>query len=579
MPPLLEAWVDTRAPFPGGTLADFKDWSRTIRRTRIAERSERPLVRFQDGDYNYRGRSVGEISGTASIKLNDVAAHVITLPIDFDNPRSTYIAHWILDEESRGTRNVHISIDKNGGRIAGRLQKATCKRSEKGDVVVAEFFDDIYELKNVEIQPNPFLPAMLIQQPKVWFLFDKSIHGLKLTLMCNLLRLQLTNIDLGAFLDLLDPANWNAQQLLELWQECQIVVVPSAFLTDVSPPTLIMGAFTDFLTVAQPILEDAEQQIITWRWFEGDPEPWPGAGTGWRNGTLFVDIVDKSGYLTGTSFGGNLVTGLVRGIANYTSNYVEDSYDLFTGETTESTGYDIAGWLGTHKSKPYVIYRDGIVNGLQTADFTRTQGGACQITVGGRSMPGVNEVISAAINYGGDVLGDNINWQGYGIGSLGGLIDSVANPIYRDSILAYMQVPLLLRAHDQGWGHYLETTANGSMQAFTPSAVMALRGRKRETDPDVAFTLTVEDCSPWLIGDRGEGHWWLGDRVGATLKHLGANVYMSRCRQLDLSWGDGRDAAWQGHFGQVRTKQDALDKLTKLVGQAMSGLQTIGVLG
>lgn len=579
MTSVLEGWVDTSVPFPGGTLDDFKQWAREIRQTRIEERAERPLVRFHDGNYVFRGRSVGELGGNASIKLNDVASHVITLPIDDEDERGTYLAHWILNEEQRGTRNVHITIDKNGGRIAGRLAKATCKRSEKGDVVIAEFNDDMLELKNVEVQPNPFLPAMLIQQPKVWFLFDKSIHGLKLTLMCNLLRLQLTNIDLGAFLDLLDPDNWNIDQLMELWQECQIVVVPTRFADDISPPTLVMGAFTDFLTVAQPILEDAEQQIVLWRWLEGDPEPWPGAGTQWRNGTLFVDIVDKSGYLTGTSFGGNLATGLTRAIANYTSNYVEDSYDLFTGEVTESEGYDIAGWLGTHKSRPYVIYRDGVITGLQTVDFTRTQGGACQITVGGRSMPGVNEVISAAINYGGDVLGDNINWQGYGIGSLGGLIDSVANPIYKDSILAYMQVPLLFRAADQGWAHYLETTATGSMQAFTPSAVMALRGRKRETDPDVAFTLTVEDCLPWLIGDRGEGHWWLGDRVGATLKYLGANVYMSRCRQLDLSWGDGKDAAWQGHFGQVRTKQDALDKLTKLVGQAMSGLQTIGVLG
>jgi hypothetical protein len=65
------------------------------------------------------------------------------------------------------------------------------------------------------------------------------------------------------------------------------------------------------------------------------------------------------------------------------------------------------------------------------------------------------------------VLGDNLNiaisaFAGVDVtvGSLGGALDAFLNPIYRDSILAYISVPLLLRVSKQGWGHYLETASS-----------------------------------------------------------------------------------------------------------------------
>lgn len=316
----------------------------------------------------------------------------------------------------------------------------------------------------------------------------------------------------------------------------------------------------------------------------GDPEPWPGAGTNWRNGTLFVRIVDKSGFRTGTSIGGNLATGLTRTIADVLSNHVEDSYDLFTGDTIDETGYRLPGILGTQAAHPYVVYRDGDITGIQTSKLSRSPGGAGRITVGGQSMPGVNELISAAIQYGGDVLGDNISAAisaGVGftvsVGSLGGAIDSFLNPIYRDSILAHMSVPLLLRTSRQGWGHYLETTSTNVTQAFTAASVMDLRRRRRETDPDTSFTLTVANAAPWLIGDNGFGHWWNGDRVGGTSKYLMPRVFVRRCRSLDITWGQGRALAVEGTFGDTRQEKDAIERMAELMSRTMSGLQQIGL--
>lgn len=579
-------------PFTGTDHDDFAAWAREVREYRIERAYDPPHIELYDGDWVYRGTVRGELGGRVNPIVNQTGTISLRLPIDLDDRRGTWPAFWALDEEARGTSNIHVIVETMGARIGGRMKAKDgvhIERGATGDVVVIEFLDDIEELKFVHTAGNPFLPLSLIQQPKAWMLLAQADHGILLTMAANLLRLQLTNIDIGTLFKLLDPTNWNIPELvdifLNIWQQSQIVIVPRTFGDSVAPLSLVVGSIkTSIFDVAAPIMEDAELQWDLRRWKAGDPEPWPGAGTNWRNGTLFVRIVDKSGFRTGTSIGGNLATGLTRTIADVLSNHVEDSYNLFTGETIDETGYRLPGILGTQAAHPYVVYRDGDITGIQTSNFSRSPGGAGRITVGGQSMPGVNELISAAIQYGGDVLGDNISAAisaGVGftvsVGSLGGAIDSFLNPIYRDSILAHMSVPLLLRTSRQGWGHYLETTSTNVTQAFTAASVMDLRRRRRETDPDTSFTLTVANASPWLIGDNGFGHWWLGDRVGGTSKYLMPRVFVRRCRSLDINWGEHRPLTVEGTFGDTRQEKDAIERMAELMSRTMSGLQQIGL--
>ncbi|SHZ74611.1 Uncharacterised protein [Mycobacteroides abscessus subsp. abscessus] len=140
-----------------------------------------------------------------------------------------------------------------------------------------------------------------------------------------------------------------------------------------------------------------------------------------------------------------------------------------------------------------------------------------------------------------------------------------------------MSVPLLLRVAKQGWGHYLETTSTNVTQAFTAASVMDLRRRRRETDPDTSFTLTVANAAPWLIGDNGFGHWWNGDRVGGTSKYLMPRVFVRRCRSLDITWGQGKALAVEGTFGDTRQEKDAIERMAELMSRTMSGLQQIGL--
>lgn len=575
-------------PFTGTDHDDFAQWAREIRDYRIERAYDRPGVQLYDGDWVYRGTVYGENGGNIHPVVNETGTIQLRLPIDLEDRRGTWAAFWALDEDARGTSNIHIRVETMGARICGRMKSkngVTIVRGDKGDEVVIDFLDDIEEMKFVHTAGNPFLPLSLIQQPKAWMLLAQADHGILLTLAANLLRLQLTNIDLSFFEDLLDPDNWPANPL-DLWQQSQIIVKPRKIGDSVAPLALVVGSIrTSIFDVAAPILEDAELQWDLRRWFTGDPEPWPGAGTDWiRNGTLFVDIANKSGFREGTSLGGNLFTGLTRTIAGVTSNHVEDSYDLFTGDTIDETGYRLPGVLGTLPSHPYVVYPDGDITGIQTSAFSLSPGGAGRITVGGQSMPGVNELISAVIQYGGDVLGDNISAAisaGIGkdvtVGSLGGALDSFLNPIYKDSILANMSVPLLLRVAKQGWGHYLETTSTNVTQAFTAASVMDLRRRRRETDPDMSFTLTVANASPWLIGDNGFGHWWLGDRVGGTEKYLMPRVFVRRCRELDISWDGPQGLGINAVFGDTRAEMDAIERMAELLSKTFSGLQQIGL--
>ena len=554
-------------------LEDFRLWAREIRNERVRRSLRPPLIRFFDGDWIYRGTCASPKDFHVQINEFESGTITVNLPIDRRDKRRYFLAYWLLEKDAR-KENVHVTFDHNGGRIGGRMQTAVLKRDEDGDYVEFTAAEDIDELKNVHIAANPFLPISIIQFPRIFFLLATSVYGLKLALMMNLMRLNLTNFNLGT--DPLSPSG--AAGLSSFWAQSQIVVKPMNISDDVSPLTIITAAMDSWYDVAEPIIEDAELFVERRRFLTGDPEPWPGAGTNFRNGTLIVDIVDKSGWRSGTSIGGNLLTGLTRMIASTAGNEVEDTYDLFTG-SVDTSQYRVENWLGTAPDMPYVIYRDGEVTGIESYDLTYTAGGPGRITVGGKSMPGVDELISAAVNYLGDVVGDNIVINGYGVGSLGSSIDTFLKPIYENTILAYMSLPLVNRVAAQGWGHYLETTGTGQVQAYTPAALIAMRARRRETDPDTSFILNVRDAGPWIIGDQGKGHWWLGDRVGATSRYLPTRVFVNRCSSLEFAYEDSSGLSVKAQFGAPRKKTDPLAKMIALIGKAMTGLQQIGILG
>ncbi len=562
----------TATTYTGSSVEDFALWADEYDQW-LEERTQIPArIRLFDGNWMEVGEVVERLDGSGmNLIYNDVGTITVEIPLDMYDRDSTWLGFWALDQEARSTTLIHVIVEKDGVRAGGQLDPdkgVHLKSGPDGARVVLTFLEDNHQLRCVNVAANPFLPVSLIQQPKVQFLFGPADWVLKASLAMNVLRLQVTNFDMSK--DILNPANWG----LGMWAQSQIVVVPGKIGDSVAPTTIMSGTIKQsWLEVAQPILEDAELQIVTRRWLTGDPEPWPGAGTGWRNGTLFVDVVDKSGWRKGTSLGGNLATGMARTIAGITSNYVEDSYDLLTGVPVDTTGYKLPGFLSSQPEHPYTVYVDSELSPLPEFEMTRGPGGPCRITAGGQSMPGVNELFEACIGYAGDVLGDNIQIAGFGVGSLGSILNAFLMPILKDSVLAYMSVPLLGRAAEQGWGHGLETACQGVTQAYTPAAVMDLRSRRRETDPKTSYNFVPG--GQWIIGDRGLGHWTLGDRVGATSRYLGARVFTRRCRELTLPLAG--DPVWAPKFGDLRADMDSLERAIRMVSTAFGALNTAGL--
>ena len=543
-------------------------WKATLeqeRREKIA-RLQPPLVRVWDGAWNWQGEIAAEYSGTFGWVSNDTGAGQIELPIDH------YVARWVWDENGRMDRgeyrNVHITVDKDGARWGGRLEDvAVDKRSDGSVVLICRFLHDYENLKWYGVPPNPFLPINLIQFPRVFMLAGGARWALLTTLFFQIMREQTSLWSLpddplsGDNWGTLDQSNWS------------VAVKPHSFMDDMNDGILwgfVASRFQTWHDIAKPILEDAELSVVCRRYLDGDPDPWPGANL--RHGCLVVDIVDKSGYYMGTSNGGTIWDGLRQTVANFASDFIDTTESLIY-DTDIPSEYYVAGWMGTKKRLPVVQYWEGEETGIQTSRFTRIPTKGVQVNCGGKSMPGVNELISATIQ----TLGD-LTAMIPGVPPVGGAVDAILAPLYTDTILAWHSIKSVQRANNSGWSRYYEYFQDGANRAYTLSSLMVLRAGFWATRGRFAHELTVVDGAPWLIGDNGQGHFFLDDRIGAVIAgDWTGQVYVDRVRELTLSWTRESGAEWMPVIGDRSALKDPAERAMEKIEHMLSMISALGV--
>ncbi|WCZ36067.1 phage tail protein [Corynebacterium heidelbergense] len=511
---------------------------RRERRERL--RREAPLVRLWDGDWNLRGRVKGEYSSSFEWKLNDTGAGQIDLPYDH------HLARWAGEYWNRKKQNIHVTVDKDGARWSGRCREVTTTMDAAGvRTVTLHFLHDYEELKHISVWPNPFTPAV-VQFPKIFMLAGPSITVLKIALFLNLFRLQ---GNLWRLPD--DPLSFKGWTQGLNYKEWPILVKPSSVVLDDSQWTVIASRMKTWHDMAQVTLGDGQLAVECRRWLPGDEQPWFGAGL-YRPGQLVVDIVDKSGWWSQTAVGGTIAGGLVRTGLTVADNLVDEARFALE-QVSESPEYGVSGFLGVSPKNPWVVYRtEGEQRTAETTSFTWKPATVGQITVGGKSMPGVNEGISAAVQLSFDTMANFLF-----LPAAGGAVDSLLKPLYEDVLMAFMSLKSPLRTMSLGWSHYYEDFSEGSSSAWTLSAIIALRTGFYNTRQQTSHSFTVGDGAPYLIGDKGQGHFFLGDRVGAEVPGARAGrVVVDQCTGLRLSWDASKPHEWEITIGQATSVVD-----------------------
>lgn len=548
MADLAQVWSATRAQ---------RDAEDVLRRTQ-------PLIRLWNAEWELQHLGGNEFSAQFSFISNDTGPGRLELPAE--SPAGVWI-HDVEGRVARGEgRNVFITVDYCGARWSGIMDKYAVEQREDGDrVVVIDFLHDYEHLKWYSVWSNPFLPAAF-QFPRAFVLAGPVTWVLKTALLANIAREHNPLItwpddplDFESYVTAFDQSNW------------PVVVKPTTFYEAAQSGVVwgvLISRWATFHDAANIMLEDAELSVRCDRWLEGDPAPWEGADL--RNGTLVIDIVDKSGIYVGTSAGGSVLSGLVRTAVEFADDFIDSTLEVVADADTPQD-YFLPGSRYTDPVKPYVVFQEGDSSPIQSSGFINSPSKGVQVNIGGHSMPGVNEVISASIQAGFDIVGSLIQ-----IGSLGGTVDQLLRPLYEDTILAWWSVKSPQRAQNSGWSRLFEYFQDGSDRAYTIAALMVLRAGFWATKTQTSWKVQAVDGRPFIIGDRGQGHFFLDDRVGLRLA-ASPEIHMDRCRKIDLAWDSDNPPEWQITIGDDRIFQDPAQRAWGKLETLIAGLRDLGV--
>ncbi len=356
-------------------------WAETLKQERaeLALRHQKPESLLWDGEWQLQHALGNEYQAEFSWISNDSGPGANTLP--FDSPQ----AQWIYEMQERidrgEGRNVHITVEYCGARWGGRLDKAVVRTTEDGDqVLMVTWLHDYENAKWYSVWSNPFLPAIfqfprafVLAAPVPWLLLT-SLHLQFLREHNPIITIPDDPLDFGSYLTSLDMSTWSN------------VVKPMSFLEAMASGAVwgvAISRWQNWHDMAKVMLEDGEFSVVPTRYLNGDPEPWEGANL--RHGTLWWDIVDKSGVYVGTSHGGSLFDGLARTAAEFSEDFIDSTLNLVEDNDVPEE-YFIPGNRLTHKQLPYVVYDQSQV---ETSDFIVSPAKGIQVNVGGHSMPGV----------------------------------------------------------------------------------------------------------------------------------------------------------------------------------------------
>lgn len=559
------------------TCDEIIDAVEIVKHAEEVARLRQPLVRLWDAEFNLQHVIRDERNCKVTFISNDTGPG--QLELDFETPA----AKWILDYNSRidrgEGRGICMTVDYAGARWSGTLDKFVVEQRNDGDVaLVIDFASDHEYLKYYSATPNPIQPDWL-QFPRAFLMAGPITWALSVTLFLSIWR---EHQPFFTWPD--DPTDWANWVTLGLdISQWNVVVHPLSFLEAAQSGVVwgVVGArWTNYHDMQRLATEDAEISVITRRWLPEDGPPWDGADENTlRPGAVVVSFEDKSGINVGTATGGNMFSGLVRTVVQFADDFIDSTKNVLTDNVIPS-GYREPQNKYTDPERPYVIFYEGDNSQIEHSALIHSTTKCVQIEVGGHSMPGVNEALSATIQGIGDVLG-NLAF----IGSLGGSIDTLVAPLYTDTLFAFLTYKSSNRASDMGWDRKHAYFQDGAGKAYTISSVLAIRAGMWATKAQTSWTVEVSDGLPYVIGGdgagtggNGKGHFFLDDRVGLVLKaDPNKEIHIDRCRKIELAWSDELRPEWRIHIGDDRIWEDPATRALGKIERIQASLHDLGV--
>ena len=542
------------------------------RRTQMEfERLMAPEIQLWDGNINLQFAVRSENGYKWVDNENDTGPG--TIEIDAVHPE----AQWLWDIKGRKDRgekiDVLVTVDYVGRRWSGFLDNVKMKTDDLGvSTVTANFLSDYEQFKSRDLWATPTTPAGF-QPFKVFMLGGPTHWALGTALKLNLCRAH----GWPAGVNFFDPMADGAAD----YRNHPIVFKPLSYAQAVSQKVvtgLVLSRFKTFHEAAEAMLDDSDMTLRWRRYMPGDELPWPGARI--KYGTLVVWFEDNTSELA-PLVSGSLMDGIGQLVRIFVSSLIEgigggslpieNSEQSITG-LPDVPEYQEPGYLGTDPRKPYVLFTadsPGLVSQEATIRLARYH----RLTGGGHSMPGVNELISAAVQAIGDALAAIP-----GVPPLGGVADALLKPFYEDTILAFMTVYLVHRSQYLSDFSLYERWVEGADQAYTLSATMVMRAAVRETESKYAAQMEIIDGAPWWIGAPGHGHFDLGNRVlTQTRGDQSGRINAPRVKSLELSGERGKAPAFAIKLGS-KDPEDAFGRAMRQLQKLVSGMKMLGVL-
>lgn len=520
-----------------------------------------------------RGRITDSVSATFPKKQNNFGdTGEILIRLDH------YLSRWVasIPNTPDAMKNIVIRVDHMGGKYRwcgiGKFQQAV-KRNGVWFMRLVFVSDEQY-MQFLLGAPNPLLPVPYFQFPRTFPLFGPAKWAISLMILLNIIRAE--NLDARVLPD--DPfemAGYTGPYDVSSWQ---VLIKADIFtLDDSSTWALLATRMKRMDQVIADALDDAKLTFTCRRYFSDEGETIPGGAMGVTtpaNGALVIEIKQNDGYYSadGTVTGGWIIGGFVRSAIGFASGFVED-VETFTGDpTTWSSEYYDPSYRGFGSpSRPWVLVRDNPYSQVDSAELTWAPATATSAIVGGDNQL-ADQLAGLLIEAIGNLLGYFLL---LGFDSAGTIAKDVVMPFLQGTIFAWLQWEHAGRVGDLGWVHLWEVCGSDSENAWSLSAIAALRAAFASTKAEGSHTFSMGGSGRHLPGV----HYELGNRVGSTLEVLSDRIWVDQVEEITLSWdySQNKPHDYVVKVGKTKAALSQSERNAKLLSKSLSMINDLGV--